>query len=103
MTSTQLTGTTAIVTGASRGFGRAITLALTAHGASVVGVARDETALKELAGKLGPSFTGVAADVTDESLAAAPSPITGRSFWSSTPAPRPIQRLSRTTRGSRSA
>jgi NAD(P)-dependent dehydrogenase (short-subunit alcohol dehydrogenase family) len=69
MTSTQLTGTTAIVTGASRGFGRAITLALTAHGASVVGVARDETALKELAGKLGPSFTGVAADVTDEALA----------------------------------
>jgi NAD(P)-dependent dehydrogenase (short-subunit alcohol dehydrogenase family) len=69
MTTTQLTDTTAIVTGASRGFGRAISLALAAHGASVVGVARDETALKELDGLLGPSFTGVAADVTDESLA----------------------------------
>jgi NAD(P)-dependent dehydrogenase (short-subunit alcohol dehydrogenase family) len=69
MTTTQLTDTTAIVTGASRGFGRAISLALTAHGASVVGVARDETALKDLYGQLGPSFTGVAADVTDESLA----------------------------------
>jgi NAD(P)-dependent dehydrogenase (short-subunit alcohol dehydrogenase family) len=69
MTTTQLTDTTAIVTGASRGFGRAISLALTAHGASVVGVARDETALKALYGQLGPSFTGVAADVTDESLA----------------------------------
>jgi NAD(P)-dependent dehydrogenase (short-subunit alcohol dehydrogenase family) len=69
MTTTQLTDTIAIVTGASRGLGRAISLALTAHGASVVGVARDETALKELAGLLGPSFTGVAADVTDASLA----------------------------------
>jgi NAD(P)-dependent dehydrogenase (short-subunit alcohol dehydrogenase family) len=69
MTTTQLTATTAIVTGASRGFGRAISLALTAHGASVVGVARDGTALKELSGLLGPAFTGVAADVTDASLA----------------------------------
>jgi NAD(P)-dependent dehydrogenase (short-subunit alcohol dehydrogenase family) len=69
MTTTQLTDTTAIVTGASRGFGRAISLALTAHGASVVGVARDETALKELAGLIGPSFTGVAADVTVASIA----------------------------------
>jgi NAD(P)-dependent dehydrogenase (short-subunit alcohol dehydrogenase family) len=69
MTTTQPTGTTAIVTGVSRGFGRAISLALAAHGANVVGVARDETALKELRGLLGPSFTGVTADVTDESLA----------------------------------
>jgi NADP-dependent 3-hydroxy acid dehydrogenase YdfG len=69
MTTTQLTDTTAIVTGASRGFGRAISLALTAHGASVVGVARDETALKALYGQLGASFTGVVADVTDESHA----------------------------------
>jgi NAD(P)-dependent dehydrogenase (short-subunit alcohol dehydrogenase family) len=69
MTTTQLTNTAAIVTGASRGFGRAISLALTAHGARVIGVARDETALKELAGQLGPSFTGIAADVTDQSLA----------------------------------
>ncbi len=33
-------GTTAIVTGASRGFGRAVAAALTAAGAHVVGVAR---------------------------------------------------------------
>ena len=46
----------AIVTGASRGFGRAIAAALTAAGTTVVGVARDESAL-ELAGKeLGERF-----------------------------------------------
>ena len=36
----QLDGTTAIVTGASRGFGRSVAAALTAAGAHVVGVAR---------------------------------------------------------------
>jgi NAD(P)-dependent dehydrogenase (short-subunit alcohol dehydrogenase family) len=36
-----LTGSTAIVTGASRGFGRGIAVALTAAGAHVVGVARN--------------------------------------------------------------
>jgi NAD(P)-dependent dehydrogenase (short-subunit alcohol dehydrogenase family) len=38
----QLAGTTAIVTGASRGFGRAIAIALVERGADVVGVARNE-------------------------------------------------------------
>ena len=37
---TDLTGSTAIVTGASRGFGRGIADALAAAGAHVVGVAR---------------------------------------------------------------
>src|ERR1700761_2878480 len=59
----------AIVTGASRGFGRAIAAALTAAGTAVVGVARDEGAL-ELAGKeLGERFIAVAGDATDEALA----------------------------------
>ena len=59
----------AIVTGASRGFGRAIAAALTAAGTAVVGVARDESAL-ELAGKeLGERFIAVAGDATDEALA----------------------------------
>src|SRR6201996_3261327 len=59
----------AIVTGASRGFGRAIAAALTAAGTTVVGVARDEGAL-ELAGKeLGERFIAVAGDATDEALA----------------------------------
>ena len=69
MTTTPLTGTTAIVTGASRGFGRAISSALTAQGMFVVGVARDEHALRQLQDELGPSFTGVAADVTADLLA----------------------------------
>ena len=41
MTTQQLSGTTAIVTGASRGFGRGVVTALTQAGAHVVGVARD--------------------------------------------------------------
>ena len=43
-----LVGSTAIVTGASRGFGRAIATALSAAGAHVVGVARGSSALDEL-------------------------------------------------------
>ena len=61
---------TAVVTGASRGFGRAIAAGLAAHGVHVVGVARDEGELRSLQHELGSSFTPVAADVTDEGLAA---------------------------------
>ena len=40
----ELSGTTALhVTGASRGFGRAIAVALSKHGAHVAGVAREMT------------------------------------------------------------
>lgn len=60
---------TAVVTGASRGFGRAIAVGLVAAGVRVVGVARDEAALEELQHQLGPSFTSVSADVTTEGLA----------------------------------
>jgi len=65
MSTTSLTGRTAIVTGASRGFGRAIALALAEHGADVIGVARDEAALQDLQRNLGRSFTPVVADLAD--------------------------------------
>jgi len=42
--SRDLSGTTAIVTGASRGFGRAAAISLSERGAHVVGVARNEDA-----------------------------------------------------------
>jgi NAD(P)-dependent dehydrogenase (short-subunit alcohol dehydrogenase family) len=60
-----LSGTTAIVTGASRGFGRGIATALSGAGASVVGIARDESQLDELRNTLGDSFTAAPGDATD--------------------------------------
>jgi NAD(P)-dependent dehydrogenase (short-subunit alcohol dehydrogenase family) len=60
-----LSGTTALVTGASRGFGRAIATALVNTGANVVGVARDRDRLSELRTELGDAFTPVIADATD--------------------------------------
>jgi len=62
MQTQELSGTTALVTGASRGFGRAIALALSKHGADVAGVARDHGRLEELRAHLGDTFTLVAAD-----------------------------------------
>ena len=70
MSTTDLTGNTSIVTGASRGFGRAIAVALAINGAHVVGVARDKAALEDLRRQIGPSFTPVVADVADGELAA---------------------------------
>jgi NAD(P)-dependent dehydrogenase (short-subunit alcohol dehydrogenase family) len=60
---------TAVVTGASRGFGRAIAAALVATGTSVVGIARGEQPLRAVREELGKGFTPVAADATDEALA----------------------------------
>ena len=60
---------TAVVTGASRGFGRAIAAALVAAGTDVVGIARDEQELRAVRDELGEGFTPVAADATDEALA----------------------------------
>lgn len=65
----ELSGTTALVTGASRGFGRAVATALTQAGATVVGVARDHARLQELRTQLGDTFTPVAADATDPTIA----------------------------------
>jgi NAD(P)-dependent dehydrogenase (short-subunit alcohol dehydrogenase family) len=66
---TILTKSTAIVTGASRGFGRAIASELVAGGARVIGVARNARRLDELSAELGEHFTAVVGDATDAALA----------------------------------
>jgi 2-dehydro-3-deoxy-D-gluconate 5-dehydrogenase len=61
-----LEGKVAIVTGASRGLGRAAAIALASAGAKVVLVGRDETALKEVRAEIGEMHSyPVIADVTD--------------------------------------
>jgi NAD(P)-dependent dehydrogenase (short-subunit alcohol dehydrogenase family) len=64
-----LVGTTAIVTGAGRGFGRAIAVALSAAGADVVGVARTRAQLDEVGDHIGDRFTAVVADAADAATA----------------------------------
>ena len=64
----QLAGTNAIVTGASRGFGRAIAASLVEQGAHVVGVARNESRLSDLHQELGDRFEAEVADAADPSL-----------------------------------
>ena len=66
----ELAGTTAIVTGASRGFGRAIATTLSAAGARVVGIARTSAQLDELRDELGDTFTPVTGDAADPEVAA---------------------------------
>ncbi len=58
-----------IVTGASKGFGRAIASALHAEGAKVVAVARNAELLASLNTELGGALTTVVADVTDPVVA----------------------------------
>jgi NAD(P)-dependent dehydrogenase (short-subunit alcohol dehydrogenase family) len=65
---TDLAGSTAIVTGASRGFGRGIATALAATGARVVGVARSGAALDTLRREVA-GFTAVTADAADPATA----------------------------------
>lgn len=60
-----LAGTTAIVTGASRGFGRAIATALLGAGAEVVGVARTRKRLDDARDELGDRFIPVVADAAE--------------------------------------
>jgi NAD(P)-dependent dehydrogenase (short-subunit alcohol dehydrogenase family) len=55
----------AVVTGASRGLGRAFSVALAGAGARVFGLARSEPDLRAIADALGDRFTPVACDVTD--------------------------------------
>ena len=56
---------TAIVTGASRGFGRATAIALVNAGVHVIGVARDRERLDAVRDEAGAEFTPVAADAAD--------------------------------------
>jgi NAD(P)-dependent dehydrogenase (short-subunit alcohol dehydrogenase family) len=69
MTPSDRTGSTALVTGASRGFGRAIATALHGEGATVVAVARHAEPLASLRDDLGGTLTTVVADVADPVVA----------------------------------
>ena len=95
MPSSEIADVTAVVTGASRGFGRGIATALTESGAQVVGVARDRRALDDLGAELGSSFTPVPADASDPVVAGAlidkyrPRVLVLNA--GATPLPRPIQ------------
>ena len=95
MSGNELSGTTALVTGASRGFGRGIATALAGVGAQVIGVARDRGALEELRRELGGSFSAVVGDAADPMVAGAlvdrwrPGVLVLNA--GATPLPRPIQ------------
>jgi len=69
MSEHDLAGTTALVTGASRGLGRGIATAVHKAGAKVVGVARHRGPLEELGAALGESFTAVSVDAADPTAA----------------------------------
>lgn len=56
----------AVVTGASKGVGAAISAALVAKGAKVYGLARNGDDLKVLQGQLGERFVPVPMDITDQ-------------------------------------
>lgn len=69
MTQKILTGQVALVTGASRGIGRAISSSLAASGAHVVAVARNSRQLESLAAEIssaGGSATTIVADLAEE-------------------------------------
>src|SRR5215472_18683644 len=98
MSDDEIAGTTAVVTGASRGFGRGIATALSKAGAQVVGVARDRAPLEELRAELSESFTAVPADAADRTVAGQLTDAYRPGILvlnaGATPLPRPIQHQS---------
>ncbi|MFG1810559.1 SDR family oxidoreductase [Streptomyces sp. NPDC049040] len=62
-------GTTAVVTGVGRGFGRATAAAFVSAGARVVGLGRDVEVLEKLRAELGDAFLPVRGDAADPDLA----------------------------------
>ncbi|PHR63931.1 MAG: 3-oxoacyl-ACP reductase [Idiomarina sp.] len=66
-----LDGQVALVTGASRGIGKAIAQQLAARGVKVVGTATTESGAKAISDYLGADGEGVALNVTDEASVAA--------------------------------
>jgi NAD(P)-dependent dehydrogenase (short-subunit alcohol dehydrogenase family) len=96
MSEHEIVGRSALVTGASRGFGRGIATALSGAGAQVVGVARDLAPLEDLRAELGETFTAVSADAADPTVAGqlidAYRPAILVLNAGATPLPRPISR-----------
>lgn len=64
-----ITSKIAVVSGASRGLGKAIAQALVREGAEVYGLARSTSALEDLAAELGSSFHPVRMDIRDPDAA----------------------------------
>jgi gluconate 5-dehydrogenase len=64
---TRLTGTRAVVTGATSGLGNAMAAALAAAGARVAVTSRERARAQAAAAALGPAATGIEMDVRDES------------------------------------
>ena len=96
MPTQELSGTTALVTGASRGFGRAIAVALSKHGAHVAGSPATRR-LDELHQQLGGTFTAVAADAADPVVAGQLLDEYRPARWSSTPGRPPCRPVHRRT------
>lgn len=82
MTGLDLTGRTAIVTGASRGIGLAVAKAIAAAGGNVVLTSRTQESADAAAAQVGGDAMGVAAHAVDEEAAARCVELTMRQFGS---------------------